>query len=132
MTEKRRIKASEVPVIRAALVIEQNNRCLMCHGLFYTKMPLDPVLDHDHKTGALRGVLHRGCNSLLGKFENYAPQAWVKRENLGMVAAGMADYLLSYSPRPRKKHHTFRTAEEKAVTAKARVKRRRATKKAKP
>lgn len=31
----------------------------------------DAVVDHDHKTGKVRGVVHRQGNALMGKVENY-------------------------------------------------------------
>ena len=31
----------------------------------------DAVVDHDHKTGHVRGVVHRQANALMGKIENY-------------------------------------------------------------
>lgn len=35
-------------------------------------IPLDdPTLDHDHKTGKVRGAISRQGNTLLGKIENY-------------------------------------------------------------
>lgn len=36
------------------------------------------VVDHDHKTGEIRGVICRWCNAQLGKMENAANRA--KRE----------------------------------------------------
>jgi hypothetical protein len=120
----RRIKATEIPALRLKLIEEQDGKCLLCGKKFFARMPLDPVLDHCHKTGAIRGVLHRGCNSLLGKFENYAPRAWLRHDDMPVVAAGMADYLMSESPRPMKQHPLHRSAEEKAVSAKVRRARR--------
>jgi hypothetical protein len=126
------MKADEIAPLRAALQVAQEDRCLACGKKFYDKMPLDPVLDHDHRTGEIRGVLHRGCNSLLGKIENYIPRAWLKPSDVPNVLAGFADYLMCHSPAPGLLHPTFRTADEKVVRTKVRAKRRRvATKKAK-
>lgn len=52
---------------RQELLIEQNNRCAIC-DIELSKD--EAVLDHDHSTLAVRGVLHRGCNRLLGYIEN--------------------------------------------------------------
>jgi hypothetical protein len=126
----RRMTAAQVPDLRALLQAQQEDRCRLCDKKFYDKMPLDPVLDHCHKTGAIRGVIHRGCNTLLGKIENYLPRAWLKPADLPTYAAGLADYLLSPSPAPGVLHFTHRTPEQKAVRTKVRAKKRRVAKKA--
>lgn len=41
--------------------------CPICHRVF---TDVRPVLDHDHKTGAVRGVLCSSCNAALGLFED--------------------------------------------------------------
>jgi hypothetical protein len=42
----------------------------------------DWVLDHDHQTGMVRGVISRQANSLLGKVENFFLEcAKVKKKN---------------------------------------------------
>jgi Recombination endonuclease VII len=126
------MKASEVAEARAILVERQGNLCAICHGKFYPeKMPLDPVLDHCHKTGKLRGAVHRGCNTLLGRIENGAARAWVKLPALPEWLAGCAEYLAAASPKKGLLHPTFRTAEEKVVRTKVRAKKRRVAKKAK-
>lgn len=49
----------------------QNNRCLICDGLFDGKR--GPItVDHDHITGRVRGLLDRMCNQALGLFNDNA------------------------------------------------------------
>lgn len=67
----RRLKASEVASFRLGLLAEQDYRCGLCGD---TCQPVEAVLDHDHVTGRVRGVLHRGCNAMLGHIENNRPR----------------------------------------------------------
>mgnify|MGYP001607190001 FL=1 len=46
----------------------QRYRCPVCDKSLADAKRL--AIDHDHQTGRTRGVLHIGCNSLLGWFEN--------------------------------------------------------------
>lgn len=47
---------------------EQAYRCAICNNLFDVEVQArKPNLDHDHKTGRVRGVLCFGCNTTLGK-----------------------------------------------------------------
>ena len=39
----------------------QKNKCAICG-----KILIKPILDHDHKTGKIRGLLCYGCNTFLG------------------------------------------------------------------
>ena len=50
-------------IIAARLLAEQNG-CAMC-----TKPTTNLSLNHDHKTGAIRGILCGRCNSLLGHID---------------------------------------------------------------
>jgi hypothetical protein len=62
-----KIKQAQVKTIREQLLKEQGGLCGMC------QLPLDPsqaVLDHNHKTGYIRGACHRSCNSAEGKLIN--------------------------------------------------------------
>jgi hypothetical protein len=123
--EPRRLTVAEIPIIREVLMWEQDCKCLACGRPFYAKMPLDPVLDHNHKTGAIRGVLHRGCNSMLGKIENYAPRAWLKAPLLAFAIESLGKYKSLADPLPGMLHPLHRTADEKKARTKKRAARRR-------
>lgn len=58
----------------AALLDAQDNKCGVC------QKPLEDrrgkmAVDHDHQTGAVRGLLCNHCNGALGWFERHAAQA---------------------------------------------------------
>ena len=51
------------------LLTLQNHCCAMCWEPF-TRLKY-PVVDHDHKTDEVRGLLHQACNRALGFFEKH-------------------------------------------------------------
>ena len=51
---------------RDQMVTNQAGRCAICTDLFTGVVHVD----HDHKTGALRGILCPTCNQQLGRLEN--------------------------------------------------------------
>ena len=54
----------------------------------------DWVLDHDHQTGLVRGVISRQANSLLGKVENFfLKMCKGRKEDLPNTLEAMAAYL---------------------------------------
>jgi hypothetical protein len=63
-----KLKSTEVIAFRLRVWEEQGQRCAITGQKLAFK---DAVLDHCHKTGECRGVLHRGVNSMLGKIENH-------------------------------------------------------------
>ena len=70
----------------------ENNKPLCC-PILATKKD-DWVLDHDHQTGLVRGVISRQANSLLGKVENfYLRMCKGEKEHLPGVLDAMAAYL---------------------------------------
>ena len=99
----------------------QAARCSLC-GTPCTAQ--QAVLDHDHATGAVRGVLHRGCNSLLGKLENNAARYGVR--DIGTFTNGVAAYLRAHMTNTTGLiHPTHKTDEEKRLlrNKRARIKR---------
>ena len=54
----------------------------------------DWVVDHDHKTGMVRGVISRVGNSLIGKIENFlTSRCRQKPENFPRILRNIAEYL---------------------------------------
>ena len=104
-----RIKQSELKSWRDKFLHEQFNYCLLCGR----KIESDPVLDHCHDTGHLRGVLHRQCNHAEGRIKD-----WIKRTGKETVPF---DFLLrlagyinqDYSKNPI--HPTHKTEQEKEI-----------------
>ena len=103
-----RLKQREVKPLREKLLQEQGGCCSLC------QQPVvdDAVLDHDHKTGLIRGVLHRGCNALLGKIENNMPRNRVDIGRLSKIAENLIGYIVA-DAKSEFLHPTFRTKEER-------------------
>ena len=130
----KRIKKSQVAKVREHLLSIQEGRCFACGCDFsemtwhYKKGKMVPkfkaCLDHDHKTGHIRGVLCDVCNGLEGKITNYLDRFGNDGVDRISRISGVADYLRFYSRvRTEYVHYSHRTEEEKAVRA---AKRRRA------
>ena len=49
--------------------------CVLCGRKMSEFLAKNRVVDHDHKTGEVRGVICRNCNGLLGKVENLCCRA---------------------------------------------------------
>lgn len=124
----KRLTVRELAVYRkATLEGPQGGKCALC-GLACT--PAEAVADHDHKTGIIRGVLHRGCNAMLGHIENNGP-----RNNLASITrltrflAGVVPYLyLRREDAPL--YPAYRTPEEKRVRKNKNAAKARAARKA--
>ncbi len=50
-----------------AMLAEQNERCAICREPFDDTRARYVCVDHDHATGAVRGLLCFNCNTVLGK-----------------------------------------------------------------
>ena len=53
-----------------ALLIKQNCRCAICQVPNYAHKERYFLVDHDHRTGKVRGLLCRNCNTALGLFQD--------------------------------------------------------------
>lgn len=45
------------------MLTRQNGRCAICDRPLPTK---GQTIDHDHRTGAVRGIVHSQCNLIIG------------------------------------------------------------------
>ena len=115
---KPRLKTSEIADYRAALLLKQGGHCALCGE----KILDNAVLDHDHKSGHIRGVLHRGCNAYLGNMENNLARNQIGASRLQAIFNNFFRYLERQQP---ELHPTHKTPEEKKARAKKRAQARK-------
>lgn len=84
-----KLKSTAIKSYRLKQLEQQGNCCALCGDLITD----DAVLDHDHKTGLIRQVLHRGCNSMLGKIENNMPRSRMNITRLRSFALNLLSYI---------------------------------------
>lgn len=108
-----KLKYSQVKTVRESQLEKQNYLCALCQQPLTVE---EAVLDHDHKTGAIRGVIHRGDNMLLGKIENNMARNRVDISRLAMIAGNLIKYLTA-DPITEYLHPKHQTAEERKMKA---------------
>lgn len=120
-----RLTATSLPRWRAAKLAEQDGKCAVCGLPITAKDPA--VADHDHATGQMRGVLHRSCNSMLGKLENNRARYGLKDiVQFTRFLAGVVQYLYTKRPDDTPYYPTHRTPDQKRELRNARARRARA------
>lgn len=86
MANKKYVKQAELATYR------ENYKPISCPIL--GNLSFTPVVDHDHQTGRIRGVISLEGNALLGKVENFYRSRCVNAaKDLPTVLRRMADYL---------------------------------------
>jgi hypothetical protein len=111
-------KPKDIKPLREQYLGEQLGLCALC------REPIDAteaVLDHCHRTGYIRSVLHRGCNAYIGSMENGLARNRITPERLSNILANFESYRQLTKPIL---HPTHRTPEEKQARAKSRAKRK--------
>lgn len=112
-----KLKPKDIKATRERLLLEQGGLCALCHE----QITDDAVLDHCHKTGQIRAVLHRGCNAYAGHLENNMARNKITPSRLQQILVNFQQYVVSTKDIL---HPTHKTAEEKTALAKKRRKRR--------
>lgn len=117
---------SQIKTTATQLWVANGQKCKLC------KLPLGQpmiVLDHCHKTGKVRGAIHRRCNSLLGKLENNAARFGFNAPGqLEAFMYGVGDYLRA--PSLPYIHPLHKTPDEKREARNKKARQVRASKKA--
>lgn len=117
-----RLKVKDIPVIRDKIAIEQNGKCWIC------KIDLRCVtacLDHDHKSGLIRGVLCTNCNAMEGKIFNVSRRGKRQRTEAEFLKS-ILDYWEFSATSPRAEFHpSHRTKDEKRIARNKKARERR-------
>lgn len=89
MFPPKKLKASEIKLFREQLLTQQQGLCALCGEQIEEGKA---VLDHDHKSGYIRGVLHRGCNALEGQITNSLPRNLITPSRLTAIFSNWEQY----------------------------------------
>ena len=105
-----RIKQQEIKPLRERLHMAQKGLCCLCGN----KMSLDEaVLDHDHDTGHIRGVLHRQCNHAEGRIVSWIRRTGKHNEPVDFLERLTKYWKADHTDKPI--HPTHRTEQEKEI-----------------
>jgi len=102
-----KLKSTEIKPFRLKQLGLQDQCCALCGDHIDIE---EAVLDHDHRSGLIRGVLHRGCNSLIGKIENAMPRSRVDLGRLSKISDNLIRYLTA-DPITDLLHPTYKIKE---------------------
>ena len=123
----KQITKSQVVGVLQQLVKRQAGLCAICGESFKSYDP--PCLDHNHKTGRVRGALHRSCNSAEGKIKVKAYRGH-KGVDTDTYLIGLGKYLEFHSkPRTALIHPDHRTEDQKRLARNKKAREARARKK---
>lgn len=113
------------------LKIEQEGNCPLCGLPIDLTIKGEGVVDHDHDTGRIRGVLHRSCNAAEGKIANAAARWGAKSSRYSDIVAYL-ESVVAYLKKPatRMIYPMHKTPDEKADARRKAAKEARANLKA--
>ncbi len=114
------------------LKTKQHGMCPLCHKEIDLTIKGEGVLDHDHDSGEIRGVLHRSCNAAEGKIANAAARWGAKSSSYSAIVLylqNLLDYLRA--PGVGLLYPMHKTPDEKRDDRNAKAKLARANAKAK-
>jgi len=133
MSELRKLPRSMMRAWAARhLKVEQDGKCPLCLEPIDLTIKGEGVIDHDHDTGEIRGVLHRSCNAAEGKIANAAGR-WGAGSMAYSAIIPYLENLLAYLKRggTGMMYPMHKTAEDKKLDRNKAARERRAAAKAK-
>lgn len=120
----RKLKVSETAGVLKQIVAKQGGVCAICKKGFTAAD--GAVLDHCHKTGFIRGALHRSCNGGEGKVRIKAQWSH-KGVTSDEFLIGLGQYLdIHQKPTYPLIYHSHKTLDEKRLAKNAKARRKRA------
>lgn len=132
-----KISRSQLYAITMQLLKQQGGVCLVCKKSINVQTrgrSSDFVCDHDHESGEVRAVLHRSCNSALGKAEHAVGRWGAKSSKYADIIPYLRKMLEYYdwvAENPTGlMYPNHKTPEEKAAAAKVKRRKRDAAKRA--
>lgn len=106
---------------------DQGGKCPLCGLVIDTSIKGEAVVDHDHNTGEIRGVLHRSCNAALGKMDNAVGRWGCKSMDYTAIKAWLRKAIAYYDqPGLGIMYHSHKSAAEKAQADKLKARKRAA------
>lgn len=111
---------------------EQGGLCPLCGKEIDLTIKGEGVIDHDHDSGRIRGILHRSCNAAEGKISNSAAR-WGAKSGKYEDIIPYLEALVAYLKKEPSQYiyPTHKTSEEKISERNAKARARRAEVKAK-
>lgn len=93
-----KLKYRDLPKIKKQIVYNQDGLCPICKRQLDTLKNRDICLDHNHKTGIIRGVLCRGCNSMEGKVYRAFVRVGLQNQKVNYFnfLIGLTNYYMEY------------------------------------
>lgn len=79
----------------ARMLREQGGVCPLCNKPIDLTIKGEGVIDHDHESGRIRGLLHRSCNAAEGKISNAAARWGAKSSSYSAIVPYL-EALVSY------------------------------------
>lgn len=110
-----KVKASDLPKIKAELIRKQLGRCPISGRDLRAMTSSNVVVDHNHKTGIIRAALPRGINGVEGKLLGLMIR-WggckSMREVIELMKGFIAYWELHATPQTNYVHPTYLTPTE--------------------
>ena len=123
----RKLARTSMPAFRRRLLQEQGGKCPLCLEPIDLNIKGEGVVDHNHATGEIRGILHRSCNAAEGKVANAIGRWGTKDtgyEAITAFALRLAEYWKTAGTGLI--YHGHKTEAERKLAAKVRARKRAA------
>lgn len=114
-----KLRAQDIAGYRIQQLQQQNYQCALCGEPLAAD---SAVLDHDHATGLVRGVLHRGCNAFEGQVVRAMPRNLITPQRLAAIFQNWQHY---HDNPTDILHPQHRTPEQRQARARKRARARR-------